>query len=104
MKQYDFPDLNAVGKGIVRYFSITNPWMDFVVIVEKDEKEYVRQIIYEAMDEYWASDFEAYGDVVERNLTEANISFQIAYHNPQDESDEYEDAWERYLDSLYHQK
>lgn len=100
---YNFPIINAVGKSIVRRFSIMNPWIDFVVVVEPDDVAETEITLDTAMDEYWESDFEAYGDVVERHLGIAGIKYEIVYHDPYDESDEYEMAWETYLDSLYAQ-
>lgn len=101
--RYSFPTINAVGKSIVRHYSITNPWIDFVVIVEPCDVNDAEIAIDAAMDEFWDGDFETYGDAVEHRLRNAGIKYEIVYHDPYDESDEYEVAWEDYLDGLYTQ-
>ena len=100
---YTFPTVSSVGKSIVRYFSIINPWIDFIVIVNPNSARRAESTLDTAMNEYWESDFEAYGDIVEHYLRNANIQYEIVYHDPYDESDDYEKAWEAYLDSLYTQ-
>ena len=98
---YTLPPINAAGKAVVRHFSITNPWLDFVVLVDPKDKETTESIVQKSMDEYWDSDCDAYGDLVESNLSNAGIEFSIVYHDSSDESDEYEEIWESLLDGIY---
>lgn len=99
--KYEFPKIDMYDKRICRYFSVTNPWIDVVVIVNNDDAVRTNEIILEAMEKYWSYDYECYGDSIELYLDDANIQHQSVYHDANDESDEYEAAWERYIDYLY---
>lgn len=105
-KSFTFePELNENiidirGKRVIRYFSYTNLWIAFVVIVNEENAGDASQVIDEAMDEFWETDDICYGDLVEEKLRAANIEYIIIYHDPYLESEEYEDAWENYVASL----
>lgn len=82
----------------LRWFSITNPWMDFIVQVPDKYEDDAITTILDAMDEYWEDgEYECYGDVVECSLDEMGIPHNVSYHDPDDESDEYEDKWEAHV-------
>lgn len=98
---FTFPEIKTEGKAIVRHFSLTNPWIDFIVVVDPSVKDDARYVINKAMEEYWNSDDDCFGDLVEEALKKAEIEYDIVYHDTYDESDEYEDAWEAYLSVLY---
>ena len=93
----------VVGCGFVglRWYSIMNPWLDFVVFVREEESTKATNIITKAMDDYWESDNEAYGDLVEFRLKKANIPFWILYYPADDDAgdmwaEEFEEALEMY--------
>ncbi len=94
------PFFTSSGFSAVRYYSIMNPWLDFIVVF--DEKKYQPQTIaghiMSAMNEYWESDDLCYGDLLEIRFKENNvIDYMIIYHDDDDESPEYENAWESWL-------
>ena len=80
-----------------RHFSITNPWLDFVVLSPRSNAKIIRRLIHEAMDAYWEYEYECYGDAVEDMLVRYNIPYFIIYHDSDDESEEYEAAWEKLI-------
>ena len=102
-KSYTLFPIITSGKSIVRYFSSMNPWVDFVVLVDSEKLDMAKSIVKRSMDEYWNSDSEAYGDVVERALNAEGIDYTIIYHDSFEESDEYETIWNAYLDAVYKQ-
>lgn len=38
-RSYEIPSINMTNKEIVRYYSNLNPWIDAVIIVNKNKKE-----------------------------------------------------------------
>ena len=94
--------LDLKGKSIIRKFSDENYWIDYVVIVPKQFEERAVYLINEAYDDFWETDCEAYGDLVEEYLEKAGIPFDVIYHDPDEEDlySEYEESWENFIDSL----
>ena len=86
-------DTSCIGMSGVRYFSLMNPWLDFIVIVNLHDLEKTKAVVRASMDEYWKQDDEPYGDIVERNLAKEQIPAFIMYHSTDDESDLYEEHW-----------
>lgn len=84
----------------IRYCSFLNTWLDFVVITTKDNIEGATAVVDEAMNEYWNSDNDCYGDLVEQYLDDASIPATVLYHDSDDESEEYENAWEEFCAKL----
>ena len=84
----------------IRWFSDSNSWMDFFVFVPMEFKEKAAEIIPMAMHEYWDSDDDCYGDLVEWYLSKENIPFFVIYHSCDDETDEYEDAWDSLVSGI----
>lgn len=99
--EYNFPKIDMTGKTIVRQFSFVNPWIDMIVVVNEADSKKAKNVISDAMDAYWNYEFECYGDAIEAYLEEAGILHQSVYHDADDDTQEYEDAWEEYIDSLY---
>lgn len=89
----NFPSISTKGLVGIRYFSDINPWIDFVVFVKKEAVRTTAREIAEAMDEFWLGidNCECYGDIVERNISSNCL---IIFHDDEDESWEYEEAWE----------
>lgn len=84
----------------VRYWSDSNQWLDFVIIVNRADAARVAKIVNESMNEYWDGFWDVYGDAVERGLRDAGIKYAAIYHDSENESDEYEKAWEGMLSSI----
>lgn len=101
----DSMEIPVMPEGVfaIRHFSVTNQWIDFVVVLKHEEdKDLAIQAVSDAMDLYWSEDDLCYGDCVEEMLKENGIyDYEIAYHDPYVDPDdpecdyrEYEDAWE----------
>lgn len=89
------------GIGMVRYYSTTNIWLDFIVLVEVDNVNIVSELIDRCMDTYWKSDDLCYGDVVEEELDKSKISYTIMYHDADcDFDDLYESIWSDIVDKI----
>lgn len=87
------PDISADKFTAIRYYSELNPWIDFVVFVEKDREDEAMEKLQMAIDAYWDGHFECYGDAVHDILHEAKIPYILSSHDPDDESDEYSWWW-----------
>ena len=99
---YEFPDVSMNGMGIARYYSVTNPWIDVLAIVFPKNAVRATEIMDNAMDAWWDDDKgQCYGDVIGDALDVAGIPHHLIFHDSDDESQEYEDAWDKYTDGLY---
>ena len=99
---YEFPDVNMDGNGIARYYSLTNPWMDVIAVVPDRHTKRAKDIMGRAMSAWWDKDKgQSYGDVIDDALLGEYIPHHLIFHDPNDETDEYEAAWEKYIDGLY---
>ena len=77
------------GKAVIRWYSTENPWMDFVVIVDKDDASRSSELIDDAIVSWWEDDNGfAYGDVVENALADAGIDYDIHYIDFEADTDE----------------
>lgn len=87
-----FPEL-SLSRGVVgiRYSSFINPWIDFVVFVNKNRMHTVAQKIITGMNSYWDGEWETYMEAVENVLAG---DYVILSHDSNDESEEYEKLWE----------
>ena len=82
----------------LRWFSIMNPWMDFVVTVSTNDAEQTKKLIKKAIDDWWEDDRGfGYGDFIEDVLEENGILYHIQFHRADTESAEYEELWEASL-------
>lgn len=100
--QFNWPGFSCVGLSGVRYFSIMNPWIDFVVLF--DDSQYtsgtISGAIHDSMALFWEGDtYECYGDALYDNMrNEWGVQhFMILFHDSENESEEYEEAWEKWL-------
>ena len=89
------------GMTAIRYYSFTNPWIDFMVTVLNDDVKRATEIIQNAMDMYWDYEYECYGDAVEGQLAENKIPYFIQYI-PWDHENDHELGmdWEWYIGQL----
>ena len=88
-----------MSKKHIRYFSIVNPWIDFVVTVNESDSAKATGAIYDGIEAFCEDGDSGwcYGDYVETALTNADITYDIMYHDSEDMSDEYEEKWEASL-------
>lgn len=105
-RSYEIPSINMTNKEIVRYYSIINPWIDAVIIVNKNKKEETEKIVETAMKDFWKDywkevrEYECYGDIIIAYLEEAKIEFDIILHDSSDKSEDYEELWDNYISFL----
>ena len=87
----------------VHWFSWANTWIDFVVICTPDDKERVVELVDKAMDDWFDNPdiYGGYGDAVEYWLKDEEIPYKIICHDSEDESDEYEEFWNKILSQLF---
>lgn len=98
-----WPHIATVGFSGVRYFSLMNPWIDFVVLF--DESQYKVDTIVDsisaAMESYWDGDEECFGDAVYCCLDVWGVQhYAILFHDTEDESGEYEDRWDHWIGNV----
>lgn len=92
-------DLSFSGMKAVRWYSDTNQWIDFIVVVPDEYLPFTAKAVGKAMDAYWNDDsIECYGDAVEDNLRQSNIPYLIFFHDSEREDDEYEERWEAFVE------
>lgn len=88
----------------VRWFSVDNNWMDFIVVCDRSMAEKCRETINTAMDEWFdfaGDDGWCYGNYVEEKLMELfgnDYDWFIIYHN---DEDGYDEEYEAGMDNLY---
>ena len=95
-----FPKIDMTEKSAIRYTSGFNEWIDFVIIVDNQYKDLVQQAINTAIDEFWNSDDECYGDCIEYYLNEASIPRMTFYYDPYGDIDEYDRTWEAFINDI----
>lgn len=90
------------GMKAIRWFSVMNPFIDFVVVVPAEFHDEAVEVIRKAMDMFWEDEYEAYGDAVENELALADVPFEIRYIPWDDKADEAVDeaAWEKWIDEI----
>lgn len=94
-------DLSFSGMKAVRWYSDTNTWIDFVVVVPDEYLLSAAKAVKMAMNAYWNDDsIEYYSDAVEDNLRNATIPYLIFFHDSEREDDEYEENWEEFVEQL----
>ena len=71
----------------IRYFSWTNDFLDFTVIVPEKKAEEAVKLIKKALDMFWEDEYETYGDAVYNELNEGGIPFFMI---PQPWDDNYD--------------
>lgn len=96
-------DMNiSGGNGMVglRWYSQFNDWMDCCVYVTREYEAAAKKAIIAAVLEFWDQTDQCYGDMIEDNLTDADIPFFIEYCDYDRETDEVCDGWEEHFDYL----
>lgn len=91
------------GKVAIHYGSVNDPWIEFFAIVAVERMDEAEAAVRRAVDEYWESDDQCYGDVVEYALTEAGLEHQLVLCEYDSASDEPTEAWAVYCDNLRQQ-
>lgn len=85
----------------LRWYSQTNIFMDFVVVVPTVMAYDAANVVVRTMDAWWEdNNSEAYGWTVERAMQDAGIPCLFVYHGDMREDQEYEDSWEDVVRSL----
>jgi len=93
-----WPIIQNDGFVALRHYSETNPWIDFVIFVNKVDQEEASEQIKLAMGAYWDCEFETYGDALDYFLND--ISHITIFHDSEDESQEYENMWFQLLEDI----
>lgn len=73
----------------IHVYSITNDWIDFVIIPYNDNFAKAKDVIDDAYNDWWDSE-EANGDIpiseyIEMKLRENDIEYDIYYSNKEEE-------------------
>ena len=87
------------GMKAIRYFSVTNEWIDCVAVVPEEFHDAAAEVIRKAVAMFWNDEYEAYGDAIENELALADIPFDIRYIAWDNEEDKPMDeaAWEAWI-------
>lgn len=90
------------GMKAIRYFSVTNEWIDCVVVVPAEFHDVAVDVIRKAVAMYWDDEYEAYGDAIENEMAMADIPFEIRYIEWDHESDTAvdNDGWEAWIEEV----
>lgn len=86
----------------LRWFSLMNEFMDFVVIVKSEDETKATNAILKGLDMFWDGQCEPYGSCVEICLEDASIQYAISFIPWDYEGDCAidEDAWEQWCSAL----
>lgn len=82
----------------LRCASDMNPWIDFVVEIPEEKELMAEAMIFAALERFWASDTECYGDLVEEMLESEGIEHAIVFR-PEEHTPE-EEAYDRWLSGI----
>lgn len=64
----------------IRYFSESNPWIDFVVLVDDEAKTDAKVAIARAMDTFWEDGDICYGDAVYAEMNKLKgVHFSVIF-------------------------
>ena len=96
----NFPEIHVSKLVPIRWFSHTNYWMDVVIFVPENFKYGAKLLVNAAIEAYWNEEFKCYGDAIEAYLDDAGIIYAIIYHDSEDMSEEYEQEWDNFIDSI----
>ena len=96
----EFPEVKASNMYGFRFYSETNQWIDFVVLVPRKENSVAYITLRHAIEAYWNFEYECYGDAVEAELDKRKIPYVIIYHDSNDISDDYENRWNAMIEDL----
>lgn len=88
----------------IRKYSMENPFIDFTVIVSKEDEERAELALDKASELMWSDEDEdgeeyywCFGDAVEYCLEHAHIEYRAVYPNDFDDYDEDEEYSEKYI-------
>lgn len=84
----------------IRYESLENPWIDFIVVVKKEDLEKAKRVILDAVDEYWNSEWECYGNCVENRLKYEQIKYFMFYYDDENTDEQYDLFWENFAENI----
>ena len=82
----------------IRYFSESNPWIDFVVFASEKDKEDAKLAIIRGMDNFWEDGDICYGDAVLAELNQIDYKGDIKPFIVFIDESLPESMWEEYLD------
>lgn len=78
----------------LRWFSVMNPFIDFVVLVHESDRERATEAIREGMDDFWDDAADGYGDCVYWALEARGIKNVMRFFDEDTETDE---EWEAHV-------
>lgn len=87
----------------IRWFSELNPWMDCIVIVQKEDAEKAMFVMKKAIDKIWDEEgpYETYGDIIEKNFFDSGIDIHWSlFYDADQEDDKYSDIWEKLVETI----
>lgn len=90
-------------KVAIHYGSENDPWIEFFAIVAAERMDEAEAAVRRAVDEYWESDDQCYGDVVELALNKAGLEYRLMLCEYDSTNDEPTEAWAVYRDNIYRQ-
>ena len=95
------PDISCHKMKAIRYFSKTNKWLDFVILVDESIFRQACVLAQQAIDSYWDGHYECYGDALNYYLGQLNAPYILIAHDCDNETDEYEDWWRKILAGIF---
>ena len=63
----------------IQVCSIMNPWIDCVVFVPPAYVQFAKELCELGMNDFWDSEFEAYGDCLEFRLQDEDVPHEIVF-------------------------
>ena len=88
-------------KVAIHYAAATNRWIDFFVIVDMEKEDAAESAVKRAVDAYWNSDDQCYGDVVMDELNKIGVEYQLKVCEYDSSDDEPTAAWTAYCNGIY---
>lgn len=98
-----FPYISVGGHTALRLASESNPWIDFVVFVPTGTEKEASKKMWRAMDRFYTASEDDYFELYSEYVDDEFPNSICLYHDSEDESEEYEEAWEEMLNGFNYQ-
>lgn len=93
-------EANLTGLRVIRYYSVMNPWLDFLVAVAPNDFDRAKQAIASGIEHFWDDNDICFGDAVTMELQEDGIFFYICYADLTEDRMNTTDEWDNWAEKI----
>ena len=96
-------ETNLTGLRVIRYYSVMNPWLDFLIAVAPNDFDRAKQAIASGIELFGDDNDICFGDAVTMKLREAGIFFYICYADLTEDRMDTTDEWDNWAEKIIKQ-